>query len=123
MRAPFQAQIPGHDDVVSRTGPPEIHDGFGVIGQVAMSIAVTLCEFLRTIMRQLTYVGPKVLEWWDVPAPRLLQADDALVEPLAVTRCDPELLIIVGGASGLPGPFAIGHEAAGRGSLSRSATR
>jgi len=64
-------------------------------------------------MRQLTYVGPKVLEWWDVPAPRLQLGGDALVEPLAVTRCDLDL-IIVGGASGLPGPFAIGHETAGR---------
>jgi threonine dehydrogenase-like Zn-dependent dehydrogenase len=64
-------------------------------------------------MRQLTYVGPKMLEWWDVPPPRLQSDQDALVEPLAVTRCDLDL-IIVGGASGLPGPFAIGHETAGR---------
>jgi len=65
------------------------------------------------IMRQLTYVGPKVLEWWDVPAPRLQNNGDALIEPLAVTRCDLDL-VIVNGASGLPGPFAIGHETAGR---------
>jgi hypothetical protein len=39
-------------------------------------------------MRQLTYVNGKTIEWWDVPEPRLLDARDALVQPLAVTRCD-----------------------------------
>ena len=64
-------------------------------------------------MRQLTYVGGKVIEWWDVPAPRLQDDRDALVQPLAVTRCDLDLTI-VSGKSGLPGPFALGHETAGR---------
>jgi threonine dehydrogenase-like Zn-dependent dehydrogenase len=64
-------------------------------------------------MRQLTYVSGKVIEWWDVPAPRLRDDRDALVQPLAVTRCDLDLTI-VSGKSGLPGPFALGHESAGR---------
>jgi threonine dehydrogenase-like Zn-dependent dehydrogenase len=64
-------------------------------------------------MRQLTYVSPGVVEWWDVPEPQLQNADDALVAPLAVTRCDLDLTITRGG-SHLPGPFAIGHETAGR---------
>lgn len=64
-------------------------------------------------MRQLTYVGSKIIEWWDVPAPRLQDGRDALVQPLAVTRCDLDLTI-VSGKSGLPGPFALGHETAGR---------
>lgn len=64
-------------------------------------------------MRQLTYVGESSVEWWDVPAPRLASDLDALVQPLAVTRCDIDLSI-VGGRSGLPGPFAIGHETTGR---------
>ena len=64
-------------------------------------------------MRQLTYIGGKVIEWWDVPAPRLQDDRDALVQPLAVTRCDLDLTI-VSGKSGLPGPFALGHETAGR---------
>lgn len=63
-------------------------------------------------MRQLTYVGGSTIEWWDVPAPRLQDDRDALVRPLAVTRCDLDLTI-VGGKSGLPGPFALGHETAG----------
>ena len=64
-------------------------------------------------MRQLTYVGGSTIEWWDVPAPKLQHDRDALVQPLAVTRCDLDLMI-VGGKSGLPGPFALGHETAGR---------
>lgn len=63
-------------------------------------------------MRQLTYVGGGTIEWWDVPAPKLRDDRDALVRPLAVTRCDLDLTI-VSGKSGLPGPFALGHETAG----------
>jgi alcohol dehydrogenase len=63
-------------------------------------------------MRQLTYVGGSTIEWWDVPAPKLTDDRDALVRPLAVTRCDLDLAI-VGGRSGLRGPFALGHETAG----------
>jgi len=63
-------------------------------------------------MRQLTYVSGNTIEWWDVPEPRLQDGRDALVRPLAVTRCDLDL-IIAGGKSGLPGPFALGHETAG----------
>ena len=64
-------------------------------------------------MRQLTYIGGNKVEWWDVPAPRLQDDGDALVQPLAVTRCDLDLAI-VHGRSGLAGPFALGHETAGR---------
>ena len=63
-------------------------------------------------MRQLTYVRPNLLEWWDVPEPRLQDDRDAIVAPLAVTRCDLDLSIATGKA-GFAGPFAIGHEAAG----------
>jgi threonine dehydrogenase-like Zn-dependent dehydrogenase len=63
-------------------------------------------------MRQLTYVRPNLLEWWDVPEPRLQDDRDAIVAPLAVTRCDLDLAIAIGKA-GFAGPFAIGHEAAG----------
>jgi len=64
-------------------------------------------------MRQLTYVGGSTVEWWDVAEPKLQDARDALVQPLAVTRCDLDLIIAIGKA-GLPGPFAAGHETAGR---------
>src|SRR5271156_3884264 len=64
-------------------------------------------------MRQLTYVSPNRVEWWDVPEPRLHSAGDAIVQPLAVTRCDLDLYI-VNGTTGFAGPFALGHETAGR---------
>ncbi|HEY0909979.1 MAG TPA: alcohol dehydrogenase catalytic domain-containing protein [Bradyrhizobium sp.] len=64
-------------------------------------------------MEQLTYVGDGIVEWWDVPEPRLQDDRDALVQPLAVTRCDIDLTI-VGGKSGMKGPFALGHETTGR---------
>lgn len=60
-------------------------------------------------MRQLTYVKPGVVEWHDVPAPRLERPDDALVRPLAVARCDFDLSIVAG-RTPLQGPFALGHE-------------
>ncbi len=63
-------------------------------------------------MRQLTYVGGSTIKWWDVPEPKLQDDRDALVRPLAVTRCDLDLTI-VSGKAGLPGPFALGHETAG----------
>ena len=63
-------------------------------------------------MRQLTFVRTGVLEWWDVPDPRIKDDRDALVRPLAVTRCDLDLYI-ANGAATFEGPFAIGHETAG----------
>jgi threonine dehydrogenase-like Zn-dependent dehydrogenase len=63
-------------------------------------------------MRQLYYVKPGHLEWRDVPEPKLASDGDALVRPIAVTRCDLDLLIATGQA-GFPGPFAMGHEAVG----------
>jgi alcohol dehydrogenase len=63
-------------------------------------------------MRQLTFIRPGVLEWWDAPEPTVQDDRDALVRPLAVTRCDLDLYI-ANGAARLEGPFAIGHETAG----------
>ena len=60
-------------------------------------------------MRQLTFVKPGRLEWWDVPKPRLANPGDAIVRPLAVARCDLDPLIITG-RTPLRGPFALGHE-------------
>jgi len=90
-------------------------------------------------MRQLTFLRPGRLEWWDVPAPRLQADTDALVRPFAAARCDLDAWILFGLAPfksrtlhflrarlpralgrdglfrGLPfaGPFAFGHEAVG----------
>jgi threonine dehydrogenase-like Zn-dependent dehydrogenase len=88
-------------------------------------------------MRQLTFVKPGLLEWWDVAEPRLQAGTDALVRPIAAARCDLDAGILFGMAPfksralhflrarlprtlgrdglfrGLPfaGPFAFGHEA------------
>lgn len=63
-------------------------------------------------MRSLYYAGPQQVEWRDIPSPRLQDDHDALIRPLAVTRCDLDLMIVTG-AVGWPGPFALGHETVG----------
>jgi threonine dehydrogenase-like Zn-dependent dehydrogenase len=63
-------------------------------------------------MRQLTYVGPRRFEWYEVPAPRLTADTDAIVRPLTVARCDLDYYIAQGHPA-FPGPFAYGHEAIG----------
>lgn len=63
-------------------------------------------------MKQLTFIKPGVFEWHDVRAPVLQNGAQALVRPLAVTRCDLDLYIATG-VFPMPGPFAFGHEIAG----------
>ena len=65
-----------------------------------------------TTMRQLTFVKPGEFEWREVAAPRIEGRDQALVRPLAVTRCDLDLYIATG-LFPMHGPFAFGHEIAG----------
>jgi len=60
-------------------------------------------------VEQLTYVGPRELEWREVAAPKLDSDRAALVRPLAVATCDLDALII-SGSSPFPAPFPIGHE-------------
>jgi hypothetical protein len=61
-------------------------------------------------MRQLTFVNPGVLEWWDVPEPTLQGAEEAIVRPLAVARCDLDVAILSGQAP-VAGPFPVGQRA------------
>src|SRR5712692_5255867 len=62
-------------------------------------------------MRQLTYVGPDKLEWWDVPEPTLKEARDALVRPLTVSNCDLDPATIRGLTQfSATAPFPLGHE-------------
>ncbi|MFZ5718396.1 MAG: zinc-dependent alcohol dehydrogenase [Pseudomonadota bacterium] len=63
-------------------------------------------------MQQLYYVSPGVLEWRERPDACLENDADAIVRPLAVTRCDLDLSIATG-AAGWPGGFAFGHETYG----------
>jgi alcohol dehydrogenase len=60
-------------------------------------------------MRQLTYVGPSRLEWWDVDDRELDGDGQALVRPLAVATCDLDAAIVRGLAP-FPPPFPLGHE-------------
>lgn len=61
-------------------------------------------------MMSLTYVGPRQVEWRDVPQPKLRDDRDALVRPVAASSCDLDRRIVAG-RSPLIGPFALGHEA------------
>lgn len=60
-------------------------------------------------MRQLTFVEPGRLEWWDVPEPTLQGPNEAIVRPIAVARCDVDRPILRG-MTPFHGPFAFGHE-------------
>lgn len=60
-------------------------------------------------MKQLTFLAPGRLGWWDVPEPRLEGPGEALVCPVAVATCDLDTAIIDGRAP-YPGPFPLGHE-------------
>jgi alcohol dehydrogenase len=62
-------------------------------------------------MEQLTVVEGRV-EWREVAAPRIENASQALVRPLAVARCDIDLPY-VSGILPAPRPFAVGHECVG----------
>ncbi len=61
------------------------------------------------VMRSLVYVGPRDLQWRDVPAPKLAGDGEVIVCPVVVATCDLDAMI-VSGASPFPAPFALGHE-------------
>lgn len=60
-------------------------------------------------MRQLTYVRPRTLEWWDVPEPKIEGPGEAIVRPLAVAACDLDPAIVQGFTPYEP-PIPLGHE-------------
>jgi alcohol dehydrogenase len=64
-------------------------------------------------MRQVTFIEPGRLEWWDVDEPRRQEEREALVEPLAVATCDLDTMIVAGRAP-FQGPFPFGHECVAR---------
>ncbi len=63
-------------------------------------------------MRQLVYTQPGRVEWQDSPDPQLTDEHSAIVEPLAVARCDLDAPMVERGL--FPGPYPVGHELAGR---------
>lgn len=66
-----------------------------------------------TTMQQFTFLGPNNFEWREVPIPKIENAGQAIVRPLAVTRCDLDLYIANGAIKMKDKPFAFGHEIAG----------
>lgn len=65
-----------------------------------------------TSIRQLTFIAPGKFEWHEVPGPKLENDREAIVRPVAVTRCDLDYYIATG-VFPMKGPFAFGHEIAG----------
>lgn len=63
-------------------------------------------------MEQLMFGGPDRLEWREVAAPTIERDREALVRPLAVTRCDLDLYIATG-LYPIEPTFGFGHEIAG----------
>ena len=63
-------------------------------------------------MPDLTFTGPRQLEWRGSERQRLESDDAALVRPIAVATCDLDAMIVAG-VSPFPAPFAIGHEGVG----------
>lgn len=64
-------------------------------------------------MQQFTFLGPQRFEWQEVKAPLISNNGQAIVKPLAVTRCDLDLYIANGMIPLTDDPFAFGHEIAG----------
>lgn len=60
-------------------------------------------------MQELIYVEPTRVEWRETDAPALESDEQAIVEPVAVSTCDLDRLVVDGRAP-LEGPFALGHE-------------
>ncbi|WP_430415410.1 zinc-dependent alcohol dehydrogenase [Parasphingorhabdus sp.] len=64
-------------------------------------------------MQQLTFIRPEILEWREIASPKIENDGQAIVKPLAVTRCDLDLYIANGTIPMKDQPFAFGHEIAG----------
>lgn len=64
---------------------------------------------IMTTMRHLVAVGPNDVRWRARPALQLAGPNAAIVEPLAVSTCDFDHLM-VSGSTPAPFPFALGHE-------------
>ncbi len=64
---------------------------------------------MANTMNQLCFVKPGQLEWQEALAPRVEEAGEAIVHPIAVASCDLDAGIVRGRAP-IPGPFSMGHE-------------
>jgi threonine dehydrogenase-like Zn-dependent dehydrogenase len=64
---------------------------------------------LAAKMRHLMFLKAGALEFQEAPDPKIENARQALVRPLAVAACDLDSHIVAGRAP-FRGPFALGHE-------------
>jgi threonine dehydrogenase-like Zn-dependent dehydrogenase len=64
-------------------------------------------------MKTLVFKKKNELEWQDTPAPLITGPGQAIVQPIAVARCDLDLPILRGQTLFRP-PFPLGHEFVGR---------
>lgn len=60
-------------------------------------------------MKRLLFRKKNLLEWEEIPEPKLTSPNEAIIRPIAVSRCDLDLAIIRGSTLFRP-PFPIGHE-------------
>lgn len=63
-------------------------------------------------MRALRFIEVGRVEWQEVPDARVIAADDVVVRPLAVARCDLDPQIVLGRYP-MRAPIAMGHECVG----------
>jgi threonine dehydrogenase-like Zn-dependent dehydrogenase len=65
-------------------------------------------------MKALVYRGPEKIGIEDVPVPRILQPDDAIVRVTTSTICGTDIHIWHGGMPEIHPPWIIGHEFVGK---------
>ncbi|MDX1957233.1 MAG: alcohol dehydrogenase catalytic domain-containing protein [Leptospiraceae bacterium] len=63
-------------------------------------------------MKRLEYIKKNTIEWREVPEPKINSMNQALIKPLAVSRCDLDLPVLRGETL-FRAPFPIGHEFVG----------
>lgn len=60
-------------------------------------------------MRRLVFQKKSIIDWEEVPNPKIMGINQAIVKPITIARCDLDLPILKGQTLFRP-PFAIGHE-------------
>ncbi|KPA26392.1 Alcohol dehydrogenase, catalytic domain protein, GroES-like family [Leptospira interrogans] len=63
-------------------------------------------------MKRIVFKKKHILEWENVPEPKIQGINQAIVKPIAVSRCDLDLPIVNGYTLFRPG-IPIGHEFVG----------
>lgn len=81
--------------------------------QTDRSVCVLRPAASEASVRTLVFKKKNELEWQDAPAPLITGPGQAIVQPIAVARCDLDLPI-VRGQTLFRAPFPLGHEFVGR---------